>query len=475
VVTALAVICTFGCSENEQRGTAQRDVLLVTVDTLRAASMSLYGYGRPTTPQIDRWFAEDSRIYERAYATEANTSPSIISILTGLYPRRHGVRLLYQKIPTETVTLPDVISAAGYETAAFVSNIVLADEAIALAPRFDHYDDHVDEPSAGWKVFERRAARTTDAALAWLRARDDPERPHFVWVHYIDPHGPYSPPSDAPADFTHEGSVPVSADRLQRAHVMAGGGSDGLEYVDRYDEEIAYADREIGRLLDGYHSLVDADEAIILFTADHGETMMEFEQWFRHGYHVYEPIVRVPLMLRAPGVTPGHEATPISLVNVMPTLLELAGVSVPEGLDGRSAAVAVPRGPVFSEATSQLGQWRALIDGDEKLIAGIRPGGDIFLRQRYTVDAEPHRSRWIPWDEDESARAFSTEIAADPDVAGIPTEFRKRMQRGAPKVVPDLDADTLKKLEALGYVDSSPKVRDRREHADESGKDDRVE
>jgi arylsulfatase A-like enzyme len=118
--------------------------------------------------------------------------------------------------------------------------------------------------------------------------------------------------------------------------VTRAGTRDALEWVDRHDEEIAYTDREIGRLLDAYRALGYGGNAAVLFTSDHGETMREGEEWFAHGYHVYEPILRVPLALRAPGLTARRADTAVSLVDVTPTLLALAGIEIPEGLDGAS-------------------------------------------------------------------------------------------------------------------------------------------
>ena len=157
-------------------------LLLISIDTLRADHMGIYGYRRPTTPRIDAWF-EGGQVFEAAYSTEANTSPSVVSFLTGLLPQSHGVRLLYQKIPPGVITIADLLREAGYQTAAVVSNLVLTAEAIGLDERFDHYDDFVDEEEPRRKIYERRASRTSDAAIAWLSGSRDRGRPSFLWVH----------------------------------------------------------------------------------------------------------------------------------------------------------------------------------------------------------------------------------------------------------------------------------------------------
>ena len=166
----LALLALCACS-SEPAG----DILLITVDTLRPDHLGLYGYERATSPNIDRHFA-NAAIFERAYATSANTSPSVISILTGQLPHDHGVRKFYQLLSDDVQLVTDLLPDA-YQTAAFVSNIVLTDEAMGIARYFDHYDDHVDERESTRKIFERSAQRTTDAALLWIAEHRDPERP----------------------------------------------------------------------------------------------------------------------------------------------------------------------------------------------------------------------------------------------------------------------------------------------------------
>lgn len=427
------------------------NILLITVDTLRADHTSFLDHERDTTPNLRRYFA-NGRIFERAYASEANTSPSIVSILSGLYPQHHRVRLLYQKVDPELVLLPDLLKVAGYRTAGIVSNIVLTDEALGLGSRFDHFDDFVDEREKGWNVFERVAARTTDSALRWLVNVPKGDQPIFLWVHYIDPHGPYRPPPDAPVDFTHSQPLPIELDRVHSGH-RPYGLTDGLEYVDRYDEEIAYTDREIGRLLAGFERLGLAEGAVTLFTADHGETMMEFSLWFAHGFHVVEPIIHVPLAIRAPGVRPGREKTAVSLVGILPTVLELAGLPIPDGLDAKSFAGVAAGQTVFAEATSgRHRQWRTAIKGDQKWLVDVREGRDTTQRWQYSIDQE--RGALGRWDERHPVgKDLLAKIASDPDPAGVPASLRQGIQIDAPKVAPGLDAKTIERLRALGYVE----------------------
>ena len=321
----LLLACSEGglVSDGSAPWAPHRDILLITIDTLRADHLGLYGYERETSPQIDRWFGGHA-IYTRAWGPSARTSPSVTSILSGMLPQEHGVRLFYQLVEDGVALVPDLLPPA-YQSAAFVSNIVLTDEAIGFAEHFDHYDDFVDERESRRRIFERQAQRTTDAALTWLQTRRDRSRPLFLWLHYIDPHGPYRPPADWSTSFEYE-SRPVAIERIP-GYTREGGVADGNHYLERYDAEIAYVDHHVGRLLDGYAQLAPAADALMILTSDHGESMMEHELWFTHDYQVYEEIVRVPMLVRGPGVESGHFDTPVTGAEVASTILSFVGVT----------------------------------------------------------------------------------------------------------------------------------------------------
>ena len=434
--------------------TPARDVLLITVDTLRPDHLGLYGYGRASSPQLDRWFA-DAALFERAYSTSASTSPSVVSLLSGRLPQEHGVRLFFQLVNDDYELLPELLPSS-YQTAAFVSNFVLTDEAIGLARAFDHYDDFVAERESSREIYHRSARGTTDAALAWLARRSDAERPLFLWLHYIDPHGPYDPPGDWERSFTHAQALPISPQRV-RPHLRLRGVEDGLEYVDRYDEEIAYADAHIGRLLEGYAKQRDLAQTLVIFTADHGESMMDHEGWFRHGYQVYEEIVRVPLAIRGPGVVPGRQTAPVSGIDLLPTLLAFAGVSPPAGgagIDLLSGSLPPDR-TLFAEALEPPTQWRAAIRGSRKWLVELRHGERTILERRlYDLAADPEEARPKVWPQGDPTGDRLLELCrSDPDPGGRPTRYRAGVYTAAPKVAPRADSEDLHRLRALGYVE----------------------
>ena len=434
-------------------GSPPGDVLLITVDTLRPDHLGLYGYSRRTSPELDRWFA-DAVIFERAYATEASTPPSVVSLLSGLHPQDHGVRLFYQLLPESTRLLPELLPPA-YQSAAFVSNVVLTQEALDIAPRFDHYDDFVDDPEPKRPIFERVARKTTDAALLWLVGRRDPARPLFLWVHYIDPHGPYLPPPESGRRFDHAGERAVEPGRIHDYQV-AEGVSDALDYLDRYDEEIAYADAEIGRLLAGYARIANLDEALVVFSADHGESMLEHERWFTHSYQVYEEILRVPLLLRAPGSAGGRRSDLVSGIDVAPTILRFAGAALPETLPGRDLLGSPDaERSIFAEGGVGQLHWRAAWQGTRKWVLGLPVGSvEPEARRHYDLARDPGELRPVEWRADSSApRMLLERVRADRSRGeALPGGRRGRMIT-APKVAPRANDEALERLRMLGYVE----------------------
>lgn len=437
---------------------APRNVVLVTIDTLRADHLSLYGYPRATTPEIDRWLG-GGIVYERAYSTDSSTAPSAASFLSGLLPQEHRVRLLHQLLPADVSLVTDHLPDA-YETAAIVSNAVLADEAIGFARHFDHYDDRVDEPEPRRRVWERSAARTTDAALAFVDGRDDPARPLFLWIHYMDPHGPYRAPDAFRGRFEPPPGPPIAIEpaRMIARYLVEPGLSDARAYVDRYDEEIAYTDAEIGRLLDGLDRRLGLDGALVALTADHGESMTDHNYWFTHGYQVYEELVRVPLALRAPGVASARSRALVSGVDLAPTILRFAGVPVPpalRGVDLLAPGRIEDDRVVFVETTMQEGQFRGAISRDRKAVVVLEGPDRRFVKQwSHDLANDPGELQRLPRSRADALHdRLEALVARDPDPSGIADDLRRGERLTAPKVAPGVDAESLERLRSLGYAD----------------------
>ncbi len=453
---ALVVACAllFGCSFGKEERPG--DIVLITIDTLRADHLGINGYERPTSPNIERWFGKGA-IFDRAYSAEAATSPSVVSLLSGRLPQNHGVRLFYQLLPEDVPLIPDLLPK-GYQTAAFVSNMVLTDEAIGFGDRFEHFDDFLDKRESKRRVFERNAEATTNAALLWLVKERDAHRPLFLWVHYIDPHGPYRPPEDWQATFEHEGQLPVQLDKIP-PFTQLEGVDDALDYVDRYDEEIRYADEQIGRLLDGYARNHDPEKALVLLTADHGETMASRETWFHHSFHVYDDIVHVPLMVRGPGVEPGRIRGLASGIDVAKTILAFSGGHPIDtgkeavGFDLRHGSRLDPNRVVFFEATGNKVQWRGARRGDHKWVMAVVGDRKVPVKYFYDLAADPLEQQSLEFDDGEAVQRLQQLIESDPDPAGVPAAYAKGMKITAPKVAPNVSEKQLEALRALGYAE----------------------
>lgn len=391
-VTTVAAITGLaaGCSASRE----PPDVVLVVVDTLRADHLGSYGFPLPTSPQLDR-FAAEAVVFERAVAASSNTVPSHASLMTSRFVRGHSVGWINGITRlTGRVTLAMRFREAGYETAAFVSNFVLR-RATGLDAGFELYDDVLPEAERNRpEIFERRAEATTERALAWLAARG--ERPFFLFVHYQDPHGPYTPPPGwdaafAPLEAGASPALPPLADDdspggIPRYQQLAG--LDRLsQYRRRYAGEIAYFDASLGHLLDALAAR--RRPSVVLITADHGESFGEGGFYLGHGHATTPDLAHVPLLLRAPGVVPMRRPDLVHHIDVSPTLLELAGLTaLPE-------ASGLALGP-FLRSGRPLPERLLFCDiGSE--VSAYSEGR--FLRARLITLAQPLEYTAYRWDE----------------------------------------------------------------------------
>lgn len=338
-LTLLAVAFACACSGP----TARRNVLLITVDTLRVDFIHAYGFEPANTPNIDA-LAERGVLFENAIAAATLTAPAHASIMTSRYVREHSIGTLNGETRLEGgQTLAELFQGAGYETAAFVGNIVLRRRS-GLDRGFETYDDELVEGEVNRRAYFERVARETVAkALGWLEKRG--ERPFFLWVHLQDPHGPYTPPE---AFLGKVGQVELRAKRplpVLKANTGRAGIPDYQEirdlrspalYAGRYAEEIMYADHWIGRLVEAVDRRSARLGAVILLTSDHGESMGEGGWFFQHGQATTPELAQVPLIVAAPGIEAGRREALVSHVDVAPTLLELSGLSPPAESSGLS-------------------------------------------------------------------------------------------------------------------------------------------
>jgi len=439
------------------------NLVLVTVDTLRADHLGAYGYVRDTSPEIDG-LARDGVRFDRAVVQWPKTTPSLASLHTGVYPSTSGVtRHTQQAVPARYATLAERLAEAGYATAAVVTNGNLAS-----AYGFDQgFGSYVETWRAETADDPERGAHVTDAALGWLEARSD-DRPFFLWVHYVDPHAFYEPP--APFDGMFVGDAhydpslraplkPRAAEDIGGipSRALLGNQDEVAYYVAQYDAEIRYADQEIGRLLRRLRSDDLGPRTAIVFSADHGESLGEHDYYFEHGRLPYDDCVRVPLIVRLPGGTGGGRiiAAPVQVLDLLPTLLGLAGVPVPAEAEGRSLQPLLADGSdpgrspqAFTESGYTDAWQRAVRDERWKLVWMPDP------EDRALVDG----AEWSLYDLAADAGETKNVASEHPTEVGrlrSVLETWMRRPQAAPVTAaraPKIDRDTEERLRKLGYV-----------------------
>ena len=423
-------------------------VVLIVVDTLRADHLGVYGYDRPTSPNLDAW-AEDGAVFEHAFSTSPWTLPSFGTMFTGQLPSRHLAgtfvrgadgrppnRSQFGQLDTSLPTLAEAASAAGFATAAVINNAF-------LGPRFgvDRGFDTYDFSAAGNKQL-RRADVVVDRAIAWLRGRDD--APFFLVIHFFDPHMDYDPPEATRGQFSSalpQTGLPRVTEQI-RAALRRGDVFDRDYLVALYDEEILFVDRHLGRLFESLDADGLSDEAVVLLTSDHGEELFD-HGGFEHGHTAYNELLRVPLIMRGPGIQPARHDLPVSLRDLFPTLLAVFGQAVPTGTPGRSLwsvldGGELPDRPAYAERTLYGAEHQAIIDWPYKLIR--RADSDEIRLFDLSADlGERHDlAASHPEDADRLRGLLEATLAA----ASGP--------RAADEV--DMDEATLKALRSLGYV-----------------------
>src|SRR6266480_326439 len=320
-LTILLVIWAASLSAQSARKPAsQPDVFLVTIDTLRADHVHCYGYGPIQTPALDT-LAKDGVRFTQAFTPSPITNTSHTSILTGLLPSTHGVTDFAVRLANTYPAWAELLKKQGYRTGAFIGSVVLDSQSFApgLDRGFDFYDNFpkVTHSKSRWGRLERRGRDVAQHAENWLSTH--PTGPHFVWVHFYDPHDPYDPPPP----FSQ-----VYKDRL-------------------YDGEIAYADSALADFLAYLKKKGWYENSVVIAVGDHGEGLGEHHEE-THGIFLYDSTTHVPLIIKLPRSRNAGKTieAQVRTTDILPTALALTGVSAPEGLDGTSLS------PYFSGETT---------------------------------------------------------------------------------------------------------------------------
>jgi arylsulfatase A-like enzyme/Flp pilus assembly protein TadD len=431
----LAAVALFVSTPRRSQANLQpvprQNVLLVTVDTLRADALGAYG-GPAATPAIDQLAADGVR-FDFAHAHSVLTLPSHASILTGQYPFQHGVRdNSGYRLPSNTVTAAALFKKAGYDTAAFVSAFPVSLQ-FGLGDGFDRYDDTFGEAGApaDFSMSERPASAVVPLAQKWLAGRS-PDRPWFMWLHVFDPHAPYRPPP--PFDTQYAGRA--------------------------YHGEVAAVDAVLAALLDDVRK--GASSTLVVLTSDHGEGLGEHGE-DAHGIFAYESTLRVPLIISALGAAApkggSREVSPVAArhVDLLPTMLEATGQPSPAGLPGRSllpaserVAGAEPRPMYFEAMAGMLNHGWAPLSG---VIVGRDKFIDLPIVERYDLEQDASERVNIAGRDAARDRALSATLASfSPALPGL-----RRAE----------DKDAAARLGSLGYATSQAPAKSKYTEADD--------
>jgi len=424
-VCAAALVALVACKPTGTAGRADSaaplrpvNLVVVTIDTLRADRLHCYGNRDIETPALDA-LAQRGVLFESAVAQTPLTPPSHASIFTGTNPNVHHVRntggFALQATP---VPLARILQAQGWDTAAFIGASVLK-KAFGFNQGFDVYDDQMPKPDKSQDIgedLERRSGVVVDHALGWLNAQSG--KPFFVWLHLYDPHEPYDPP--APFHEKYKKNL--------------------------YDGEVAYTDQQLGRFLDAVRQKSPAGKTLIVVLADHGESLGEHGE-FNHGIFLYDATLRIPFLIAGPGVPAGVRVQQQArTIDVLPTVLELMGGKAPASVQGVSLA------PAFSGKSVQTNY-----SYEETLYPKMNMGW-----------SELRGIRTLKWKYVRAPRPELYDLARDPGekinvLDSHPKEFRELeaqlkalspgSENGVEKVSSSqVDSHTMEQLKSLGYL-----------------------
>ncbi len=443
------------------------NILFVLIDTLRPDRVGAHGSARGLTPFIDS-LAAHGYVFRNAYAQTSWTNPSVATIFTSRYQSQHHITSFNAVLSPDEVTLAEVLQASGYTTGAFLANFLLQPK-LGFSQGFDQYQPFA-RTQTDWRgkevLLKERAERVDREALNWLDGVLLTRKPVFLYVHYMEPHNPYDPP-DALVDQVLAGRPRPNRDAINDRMTLPNIGTfddDQVQAVqDFYDAEVLSLDVQLRELFAGLQQRGFLENAIVVITADHGE---EFREHGLMGHHqtLYEEVLRVPLILLVPGHEQRTDIQPIvSLIDLAPTLLELAGIPAPPSFEGHSlkpllgtrhwwnffggaddsqSSTTTRTGLTFSElikdgTSRQRPHERAVVAGDQKLIADVN--GD---REFYDLRADPGETK------PDGLR----DLAARAQLAGeLGQLYRYTAAAPSNEPVKALDADTKERMRALGY------------------------
>jgi arylsulfatase A-like enzyme len=429
-------------------------VLLITIDTLRADHMSAYGYRRRTSPRIDA-LARRGTVFDQAYTYWPKTRGSFVGIMTGRFASQTGYGKTHPLLLEWNPTLASVLKGAGYETVAVVDNPNVA-SSLGYARGFDRYRETWEERSLETEM-DRTRAITGDGVRYLGQAK--PDRPFLLWLHYVNPHAPYEPPAPWDQAFVDEEALRGPA--LPAVDGFHGGvprpwsvpGKGLAWYVAQYDGEIAAVDAEVGKVLEALDASPVRDKTLVVLTSDHGESLGEHDYYFDHGENLFDPGLRIPLVVAGPGVLPGRRSDVLATtLDLVPTVLDAVKVSYPPDLAGESLLPATrgERRPDRRQVHGQndrnlLGAW----DRRFKVVATPADAGTRYAL--YDRDADPGETRDVTKASPQRAREERRELELFRERLDAWMVRTRRLLEGH-SGEETLSAEACEKLKAMGYV-----------------------
>ncbi len=428
------------------------NIVLYMIDTLRADHTPMYGYTRNTMPRLAE-MTRDAVVFDRAYSTAARTRPATASALTGLYPSSHHARL-GRGLEPEVETLAETLRENGWSTLAYVANGNVFAPGFAFEQGFDQFQT----VRGARRDNHARTEEINELMLPMVRRYAD--EPFFLYVHAIDPHSPYDPPSGFAGRFRdpeYDGPVTVGKTSSRVLDRIATTEADA-EYVRAlYDEDILYQDAMFAELIDTLEDMGVLDRTLVVVVADHGDEFMEHGGW-EHGNRLFEEQIRVPFVVKLPGgdgATARRVGAPVSLADVPPTLLGLYGINAPARTQGRDLSRAIldpttepPSDTLYVEEATNVpgGDLRTLLDGPWKLIRRATSIEDdpATVYQLFDLSKDPGETTDQSSHERERAQEMRLELLRRSHALSTPLS-----DGTAPAA---LDERTRRQLQALGYV-----------------------
>jgi len=419
------------------------NIIIISVDTLRADHLGCYGYPVNTSPEIDK-FSKEGILFSRSFTITPLTAPAFSTMLTSLPPHKHGAKRNGLSVYNHIQSLPGFLKNHGYRNAAFISNWPLRKKLFGLHRDFDHYEELLNHKRyMGVMNREGDASEVTEKAVRWLRTNRNEQM--FLWIHYSDPHAPYI--FHTQYNFRYD-DVPLSSVFPPLSN---------MKKIRKYDSEIRYSDHYIGKLLAEIRALGLFDQSLIIFNSDHGESFGE-HHYYKHGRMLYNSCMQVPLIVKLPGnrqagTTMGHN---VSIIDISPTILGIIGLPVPEYMEGRNIFKPTPDTPLFFEAY----KGAAILKRSNKAKLNSNPirygvlRGDLKLIltkkkrkfEQYNIRNDIFEVKPLAKKTGSSGRLFKTLIGFVKKLDRFIELFRKKYNQ-----VTEISKEDLEVLKTLGY------------------------